>query len=279
MSRREETVQRIRNEYRLPAGGTDLSAVLAASPEAVFIHAPTEMHHDLVLDCLWHGLHVYVDKPLSYDIGEAERMTEAAARYGKLLAVGFNRRFAPFYVAAKAWLEQAGGAEYMVAEKHRIRQQKHSAKHTLYDDLIHMADLLLWLGGPWDKLSGCRLRTDADGRLLHAGGTVEFPAASGVFAMNRASGSDLERLSLHGSGASAEVVNLERAVLASRTEGERTLAFSGWDSVLERRGFVGVIQHFISSLDQPSACTIRADQVLPTHHLIEQLLAQGTIGG
>jgi virulence factor len=96
--------------------------------------------------------------------------------------------------------------------------------------------------------------------------------------MNRASGSDLERLSLHGSGASAEVVNLERAVLASRTEGERNLTFSSWDSVLYRRGFAGVVQHFIASLDQPADCTIRADQVLPTHYLIERLLAEGTVG-
>lgn len=278
MSRREETVRRVMAEYRLPAGGTDLSAVWAASPEAVFIHAPTEAHYGLVLECLRQGLHVYVDKPLSYDIGEAERMTEAAERYGKLLAVGFNRRFAPFYQEAQAWLQQAGGAEYLVAEKHRIRQQKHSAKQTLYDDLIHMIDLLIWLGGNDNQLGGCMLRTDADGRLLHAGGTVEFTAASGVFAMNRASGTDLERLSLHGSGASAEVVNLERAVLASRTGGERNLTFSGWDSVLYRRGFVGVVEHFIASLDQPANCTIRADQVLPTHYLIERLLAAGTTG-
>ncbi|MBC8080438.1 MAG: Gfo/Idh/MocA family oxidoreductase [Gorillibacterium sp.] len=272
MSRRGEIVNQVREEYRFPSGCTDLTTLLRAEPDAVFVHAPTEAHFDIVQECLRQGLHVYVDKPLSYDIKESEAMVEAAERSGKLLAVGFNRRFAPFYLEAKAWLALAGGPEYILAEKHRIRLQKHDAKRTLYDDLIHMIDLLLWLGGPVAALNGWKIRVDGEGRLLHAGGGLEFTEASAHFAMNRASGADLERLTLHGSGRSAEVVNLERGILASRTEGEKSLAFSSWDSVLYRRGFVGVIDHFLKNLDHPESCEIRADQVMPTHHLIEQLL-------
>ncbi|MCL6459123.1 MAG: Gfo/Idh/MocA family oxidoreductase [Gorillibacterium sp.] len=210
MSRREETVNQVRAEYRFPSGCTDLPSLLRTEPDAVFVHAPTEAHFAIVQECLRQGLHVYVDKPLSYDIREAEAMVEAADKYGKLLAVGFNRRFAPFYVEAKAWLAAAGGSEYILAEKHRIRLQKHDAKHTLYDDLIHMIDLLLWLGGSAATLNGWKIRTDGAGRLLHASGGLEFAAASAHFAMNRASGIDLEKLALHGSGRSADCGKIRR---------------------------------------------------------------------
>ncbi|WP_058301547.1 Gfo/Idh/MocA family protein [Gorillibacterium timonense] len=272
MSRRQETVDRIRAEYRFPAGGTDLGQLLEAEPEAVFIHAPTEAHTELVLGCLRRGLHVYVDKPLSYDIRESRAMAEEALARGLLLAVGFNRRFAPFYQQARNHVRDAGGIEYAVAEKHRIRQQKHDAKRTLYDDLIHMLDLLVWLAGEEPAVVGKSLRIDSEGRLLHASGGVESGRFTAQFAMNRAAGSDLERLSLYGSGHTAEIVNLEQGILSSVTSGERSIRFGSWDSVLERRGFVGVIDHFLKSLDKPEGCEIRADLTLPTHRLVEKLL-------
>lgn len=59
--------------------------------------------------CIEKGIAVYVDKPLSYDVRQNLEMTAFAEAQAVLLAVGFNRRFAPHYVAAKAWLEEAGG--------------------------------------------------------------------------------------------------------------------------------------------------------------------------
>jgi virulence factor len=276
MSRSEETVRRVCDRYRLPKGCTDLQTLLNTSPEAVFVHAPTEAHGGIVLDCLRNGLHVYVDKPLSYNIRESAAMTEAAEKYGRLLAVGFNRRFAPWYQQAKAWLDEAGGCEFAVAQKHRTRLQSHHAEKTVYDDLIHMLDLLLWLGGESETPTVGRLfgRKDEAGRLLHASGELRWHRAAGVYAMNRSAGSDLEKLELHGAQRSAEVTNLEQAVLSSKTEGARSLSFGSWDNVLYRRGFTGVIDHFLKSLEHPEACTIRADRVMPSHLLAEQLAAQ-----
>jgi len=274
MSRRRETVDRIQAEYRLPSGCADLAGVFAAEPEAAFIHAPTEVHAGLVLDCLRQGLHVYVDKPLSYDIRESQAMAEAALARGRLLAVGFNRRFAPLYRQARDFVREAGAVAYASAEKHRVRQQKQAAKRTLYDDLIHMLDLLVWLAGVGEEpeLAGKNLRISPDGRLLHASGELAAGGLGAHFAMNRTAGSDLERLALHGAGRSAEIVNLERGVLSSVPDGERAIGFGSWETMLERRGFAGAIDHFLSSIDQPDRCEIRADLTLPTHRLVEKLL-------
>jgi virulence factor len=222
---------------------------------------------------LQQGIDVYVDKPLSYEMSESIEMNKAAELHGRLLCVGFNRRFAPRYVEAKAWLMEAGGFNSCVAQKHRTRLQKHSAKHTLYDDLIHMLDVLVWLNDGQFSLQAYKQKTDPAGKLLHASGSLNLGEASGFFSMDRSAGADLEKLELHGSGRSVQIVNLEQAVFYDQKAGERMQSFGSWDDVLYRRGFVGAVDHFLQSLDDRSLCQIRADQTMPTHELVEQLLS------
>lgn len=290
-SRTAATVDRIANQYRINGRFQSLDALLQSKPDAVFVHSPTETHYDVVMDCLKKGIAVYVDKPLSYKLHESEDMAQLAREQGILLAVGFNRRFAPMYVKAKSWLEEAGGFELCVVHKHRVKLQAHNAKHTLYDDLIHMLDLLLWLGGDQYEVGSYLERVDEEGKLLVGAGSLLFtdeyaaqqsdgPTAIqtspckdqiGQFSMVRRAGADMEKLELHGAYRSAEVLNMESAILSQRSHDPQAAGFGSWDTILHRRGFAGAVQHFLSSLEQPEVCTIRADQVLPVHRLVEQL--------
>jgi virulence factor len=272
MSRSEATVERLGAQYRIANRYTDLPSLFKQELNAVFVHTPTETHKNIVLECLQQGIDVYVDKPLSYEMSESIEMNNAAELHGRLLCVGFNRRFAPRYVEAKAWLMEAGGFNSCVAQKHRTRLQKHSAKHTLYDDLIHMLDVLVWLNDGQFSLQAYKQKTDPAGKLLHASGSLNLGEASGFFSMDRSAGFDLEKLELHGSGRSVQIVNLEQAVFYDQKAGEQIQSFGSWDDVLYRRGFVGVVDHFLRSLDDRSRCQIRADQTMPTHKLVEQLL-------
>ncbi|MDF2720676.1 MAG: gfo/Idh/MocA family oxidoreductase [Paenibacillus sp.] len=273
LSRSAETVNRIGDAYRIAVHTTDLTELLKQPLDAVFVHSPTETHADIVTACLERGLHVYVDKPLSYRLDESERMTELAAKCGKLLAVGFNRRFAPLIVDAKQWLEEAGGFDLCVAQKHRTRQQQLSAKETLYDDMIHLIDTMLWLGASADEISGWVSEKDAEGKLLHASGWLKQGQglASSFFSMNRRAGGDIEKLELHGGGRSVEIVNLETAIKRDKQGGERTIRFGSWDTVSYRRGFTGIVDHFLDSLDKPEQCQISAERVIDTHRLVERL--------
>lgn len=271
MSRSEETVERIGEAYRVPVRTTKLDALLERELDAVFVHSPTETHADIVLACLDRGLHVYVDKPLSYKLEESERMAERAAKRGKLLAVGFNRRFAPMYAEAKRWLGETGGFDLCIAQKHRTRQQMLTAKETLYDDMIHMIDLLLWLGAKPGEVTSWVSEKDAHGRLLHATGSLRIGNAASFVSMNRRAGGDLEKLELHGGGRSAEIVNLDSAVLRDKREGERTIRFGSWETVSHRRGFAGIVEHFLATIDRPEECLVGADKVMETHRLVERL--------
>ncbi|GFZ98251.1 hypothetical protein GCM10008018_50590 [Paenibacillus marchantiophytorum] len=271
MSSTPTTVERMKAKYRIPYGTTNLDELLALGLDAVFVHSPTSTHYELAMKCIEHGVAVYVDKPLSYDWDQSVQMASFAEQKGILLAAGFNRRFAPLYVEAKQWLQEAGGFDWCSAVKHRIKLQGHGAKETLYDDLIHMLDLLLWLGESPYEVNTYHQQVDDAGKLLHASGTLAFGSAVGTYSMVRLAGVDLEKVELHGSGRSVEVTNLESAVFYEKGGAPRVRTFGSWDTVLERRGFASVVQHFLDSLNNPNACSIRGDLVLDSHRLVERL--------
>ncbi len=66
------------------------------SLDAVFITTPHSTHAALVCESLAAGKHVFVEKPLCVAPEELDRIVAAYARAGRLLMVGFNRRFSPF---------------------------------------------------------------------------------------------------------------------------------------------------------------------------------------
>lgn len=270
VSRTEKRVRETASLHRIPNFSTELNDIMRWEPDAVFVHSATQSHCEIVMKCLDMGLPVYVDKPLSTDPAESRAMASKAEQKGLLLGVGFNRRFAPLYVGAKDWIKEAGGFVQAQAFKHRVSIHERPARDTVYDDLIHMLDLLLWLGnGESGPLSG-GVEMDNQGRMLQAFGSLRLGIGLGSYGMVRCAGRDSERLELHGSGRTAVVEDLERAVLTEVGGPPQETGFGSWDTVLKRRGFEGVVQHFLDTLDKPERCTIRADRVLDSHALAER---------
>ncbi len=77
---------------------------------------------------------------------------------------------------------------------------------------------------------------------------------------------------MHGGGRSAEVVNMEQLYLYEKDALPQQQSPGSWEDILQRRGFTGVVEHFLDRLDAPEQCSIRADLVLDTHRLVEQLI-------
>jgi len=63
--------------------------------EAVIIAASTTQHADLVLDAIFQGRHVFVEKPIAERAESAREIVEAAATSGVKLQVGHIERFNP----------------------------------------------------------------------------------------------------------------------------------------------------------------------------------------
>lgn len=91
---------------------TDYRALLDdQSIDAVVIATRHSLHARLIQDALQAGKHVFVEKPLCVNEGELDRLTEAYARdeSGRLVVVGYNRRFSPLAEKLKAPLRQRAG--------------------------------------------------------------------------------------------------------------------------------------------------------------------------
>ena len=73
--------------------------------EAVVIAAPARFHADLVVAAAEAGKGGFCEKPMALGLADADRAIAATRAAGVVLQVGFNRRFAPDWAAARALLE------------------------------------------------------------------------------------------------------------------------------------------------------------------------------
>jgi predicted dehydrogenase len=74
--------------------------------EACLVATPTMTHPDVVAAAIAAGLHVLCEKPLALDPAEADRLGALAERAGRVLQVGFWRRFAPPWRRAKEAIDE-----------------------------------------------------------------------------------------------------------------------------------------------------------------------------
>jgi myo-inositol 2-dehydrogenase / D-chiro-inositol 1-dehydrogenase len=91
----------------VPLYETPSSLIADGAAEAVLIAAPSDQHAELVGVFAAAGLAVLCEKPVGVGVDEASAASEAAARYGVPLQVGYWRRFVPELRALRARI--AGG--------------------------------------------------------------------------------------------------------------------------------------------------------------------------
>lgn len=77
-----------------------LEDLLALPLDAVVIASPDPLHHEHVLAAFAHGLHVFCEKPLCYALRNIEAAIIARNASGRILQVGYMKRFDPSYEAA-----------------------------------------------------------------------------------------------------------------------------------------------------------------------------------
>ena len=73
--------------------------------DAVVIAAPARFHADLIVAAAGAGKAVFCEKPAALNLADLDRAIDAVRAAGVALQVGFNRRFAPDWAAARALLD------------------------------------------------------------------------------------------------------------------------------------------------------------------------------
>jgi predicted dehydrogenase/NADPH:quinone reductase-like Zn-dependent oxidoreductase len=198
------------------ASTTDTTALLdRLGLTTVFIATRHAEHGELVRAALRAGMYLWVEKPLALTEADLDATLAVARSSSGILAVGFNRRFAPLAVRLRAALVAKGGTRRFTVD---VNAGRLPADHWTLDpkqgggrivgEACHFVDLLRFLSGG-AIVSVCALSRDVDGQ---DGGCFELRFVNGdVAAINYRT--DLpanlpkERLSVSGDGWSAEIDN------------------------------------------------------------------------
>ncbi|MBB1251951.1 Gfo/Idh/MocA family protein [Streptomyces alkaliterrae] len=262
-TRSEGTLGEVGDTYRVPAAHrhTTLDALLAQGLDAAFVHAPTEVHPQLVGRLLEAGVPTYVDKPLAYTLTDSAGLVHLAEERAVPLAVGFNRRHAPAYAQC---LEHP--RELILMQKHRIGLPE-QPRTMVFDDFIHVVDTLLHLApGPVDTVD-VRHRM-VDGLLHHVVLQLSGDGFTAVGMMNRLSGSNEEILEVSGQDSKREVRNLAEVI---DHKGQPSVRRRGdWVPVARQRGIEQAVTAFLDQARAGHGGDVTNS--LRTHELCEQIV-------
>jgi myo-inositol 2-dehydrogenase / D-chiro-inositol 1-dehydrogenase len=150
---RVEAAQRLAGMYAAEARDVD---ALLKDPEidGVVITSIAAAHEELIVRAAEAGKAVWCEKPASLTLAEMDRAIAATERAGVAFQVGFNRRFARDFAAARKTIEDGGiGTPRLMRSITRdpggpegLRNAAAIKPWTIFrETLIHDFDTLLWL--------------------------------------------------------------------------------------------------------------------------------------
>ncbi|WP_017625838.1 Gfo/Idh/MocA family protein [Nocardiopsis chromatogenes] len=270
MTRSQDRLAETAAAYRVPDRDchTDLSALLRRPPEAAFVHAATEAHAELLEALIDAGVPTYVDKPLAPELEAAERIVARAERAGVGLMVGFNRRYAPGYAAAR---ERPRDLVFMQKNQ---QDRPDAPRRVVFDDFIHVVDTLRFLApGGAEALEAAEVSVDArvrGGALEHVVLRLAGRGWTAIGAMNRVSGAKEERLEVSGDGGKFIVDGLADTV--EHAGALRTERRGDWTPVARQRGIEQICTAFLEAVAE--GAPLDARDALRTHELCERIVTQ-----
>ncbi|MEK2473795.1 MULTISPECIES: Gfo/Idh/MocA family protein [Streptomyces] len=262
-TRNPAALQQAGDAYRLTGRQlhSDLDALLAAGPDAVFVHAATIAHPELVTRLIEAGVPTYVDKPIAYELADTRRIVDLAEQRGVGLAVGFNRRFAPGYAECREHPR-----ELILLQKNRTGMPE-DPRTLVLDDFIHVVDTLRFLAPGEIEHIDVRARI-RDGLMDQVVLQLSGDGFTALGTMNRRSGSAEEVLDVSGQDARRQVVNLAEVV---DHQGRPSVRRRGdWEPVARQRGIEQIVLAFLDDVRAGRVSSAR--DALRTHELCERVI-------
>lgn len=139
--------------------------------DAVFICVSPELHAEITIDAINHGLPVFVEKPPAPDSVEAKRVLELSQEKGLPVMVGFMKRFAPAYTEAKKIIQSSGfGQPNLINTKLAVGPAKNEWEF-LRDVAIHHLDLVRFFLG---EVEGLRMEKFVKGDGVSIAASLKF---------------------------------------------------------------------------------------------------------
>lgn len=213
--------------------------------DAVIIATRHNEHARQAVAALDAGKHVFIEKPMAISIQECRDIHAATIRSGKQLMVGFNRRFAPYYIDMKKAL--SGGNSPMVIsvrmnspgiEKGWAAEKSQGG--VIVGEGCHFVDLMHWL-------------TESEPIEVSAHSIGEHNIASTFKFMNGSIGTFIytvvgsetsggEFVECFSPGVSVQTEDFKRIVVKRRARSERKSLFAA-------KGYAGQLESFVRSIE------------------------------
>jgi len=253
--------------------------------DAVIVATPPWTHVSLVRDALSAGLHVYCEKPFVADAADGYALGREAVAADRVVQVGFQYRFQPSYVRARALVEDGTVGpifranlvatnwfrpqSYFEAAPWR-KHWRHGAGGVLMNQAIHQLDALLWFAGLPSRVVARATRARHDIEVEDdVTAMLEFPdGGRGMLVASTVDPIGWDRIEIHG----------ERASLIMNDHNLRVGSFDGpaqyrSDHSEDHYERVSVTW---DDVDVPAASPGGYDYLLDTHRDFAHAIREGT---
>jgi myo-inositol 2-dehydrogenase/D-chiro-inositol 1-dehydrogenase len=151
----------------------------AEAPDLVSVCLPNEAHFDATMQVIEAGVPLLAEKPLAFDLGQADQLIAAAADRNLFFAINFNHRYAEPVRRAKAAIS-GGDLGDVVFASWRFGGEPGTSRHpdaNLIETQCHGLDMLEHLCGPIGSVMAQMTSSDGGGHPTIA---VSVAFASGA---------------------------------------------------------------------------------------------------
>jgi len=226
-------------------------------PDAVIVCIHPKRQAETAIDCLRMGVHVWVEKPPAESIAAAMAMAAAADKAGKILAVGYMKRFSQPYLQAKQFMDnRLFGAPSVWESRYTYGQYPVDVYRFLNGFATHHLDLARFFMGDIESVSAQEVQRG----FGLAGYAIMLRFASGAIgtvntnSLEEPHNNWSERVAVTGVGGRVFVENWRRVVgiLPGDTPNyywePEDIRPSDDQNSLEIHGFVGELRDFVESV-------------------------------
>ncbi len=272
-SRTQATIDLVNSEWGFTNVTTDINRILESKPNAAIVLSSTESHYQFCRLFLENGVDVYSEKSLTPTSKESFELGQIADKNNRILAVGFNRRYALLYRQAK---EMFGGRriQFALFQKHRAGQGDETLFKLYLDDIIHQIDLARFFCGNLQAVStSFTMENDMVAGAISA---MAIPGGGQcVIAASKLSGAWQESATLHGEGMTVHIDAFERMTVSYKDHVEvyGTDRPGKWIRDMRERGFQGELEHFFECVKTRQKPLTNAWEAGKTLELLEDLIS------
>ncbi|MGD6959652.1 Gfo/Idh/MocA family protein [Rossellomorea aquimaris] len=264
-TRNPETLNALATKYRIKEQVQSVEELIANNIDAAFVSTATEAHFEITEKLLENGISVYIDKPISLNFHETERIVQLAKERDKIAMVGFNRRFIP----KVRELKEQGKPSFLLMQKNRYALPDYVTRFVV-EDFIHVVDTLRFLMDT--EVQDVKVQyLKKDDMLHHLVVQLIGEECTSVGIMNR-DGGVTEEIIEYSVGHHKYVVNSLVETTHYHNKEVRLSSFGDWEPTLYKRGFYDLVDHFIECVENGTTPDPSIEDSLVTHEICERIV-------